>query len=198
MAAQHLDFYYDFGSPAAYLAHTQMQRLKADTGASVTFKPMLLGGVFQSTGNRPPIACEAKGRYVFDDFMRFAKRYGVPLVRNDNFPIITTTLMRGAVALLLKNDPRYDDYLNVIYKAIWVDNRNLNDPAVVAQVLAENGFDAAALLAATQEQPVKDELKKRTEEAVGHGIFGAPSFIVNGELFWGQDRLDFVHEALRA
>lgn len=193
-----IDFYFDFGSPAAYLAHTQLPKISAETGAQIVYKPMLLGGVFQATGNRPPIVVVPKGSYVFTDFLRFAKRYGVPLVRNANFPIITTTLMRGAVALQMKNDPRFADYMDVVYKAIWIDDANMNDPAVVGAVLTRNGFDAAALLAATQEQPVKDELKKLTEAAVARGIFGAPTMFVGDEMFWGQDRLDFVREALLA
>lgn len=193
-----IDFYFDFGSPAAYLAHTQIPRICAETGAQVVYKPMLLGAVFQATGNRPPIMVVPKGSYVFTDFLRFAQRYGVPLVRNANFPIITTTLMRGAVALQMRNDPRFADYMDVVYKAIWIDDDNMNDPAVVGHVLARNGFDAAALLAMTQEQPVKDELKKLTEAAVARGIFGAPTFFVGDDMFWGQDRLDFVREALRA
>lgn len=193
-----IDFYFDFGSPAAYLAHTQLPRISAETGARVVYKPMLLGGVFQATGNRPPIMVVPKGSYVFTDFLRFAQRYGVPLVRNGNFPIITTTLMRGAVALQMRNDTRFADYMEVVYKAIWIDDDNMNDPAVVGHVLARNGFDAPALLAMTQEQPVKDELKKLTEAAVARGIFGAPTMFVGDEMFWGQDRLDFVREALLA
>lgn len=193
-----LEFYFDFGSPAAYLAHTQLPQLSAETGAQVVYKPMLLGGVFQSTGNQPPNAVVPKGAYVFTDFSRFAKRYGVPLVRNANFPIITTTLMRGAVGLQLQGDARFADYMDVVYKAIWVDNENMNDPAVVGAVLTRNGFDAAALVALTQEPAVKDALKAVTTAAVARGIFGAPTMFVGDAMFWGQDRLDFVREALLA
>jgi len=193
-----LDFYFDFGSPAAYLAHTQLPQISAESGAEVVFKPMLLGGVFQATGNRPPIAVVPKGAYVFTDFSRFARRYGVPLVLNANFPIITTTLMRIAVGLQDRKDPRFQEYMAVIYQAIWVDNQNMNDPAVVAEVLNRHGFDANALLALAQDPAVKEALKAATEAAVARGVFGAPTIFVGTEMFWGQDRLDFVREALQA
>ena len=193
-----LDYYFDFGSPAAYLAHTQLPAISAETGAKVVYKPMLLGGVFQATGNRPPISVPPKGAYVFTDFARFAKRYGVPLVLNANFPIITTTLMRIAIGLQQRNDPRFGEYMNTVYQAIWVDNQNMNDPAVVAEVLTRAGFDSAALLALSQEQSVKDALKAATEAAVARGVFGAPTSFVGDAMFWGQDRLDFVREALLA
>lgn len=193
-----LDYYFDFGSPAAYLAHTQLPKMVAETGATVVYKPMLLGGVFQATGNRPPMAVPTKGSYVFTDFSRFAKRYGVPLVFNANFPIITTTLMRIAIGLQQRGDARFGDYMDTVYRAIWVDNQNMNDPAVVAEVLTRAGFDAAALLALSQEPAVKDALKAATEAAVARGVFGAPTTFVGDAMFWGQDRLDFVREALQA
>ena len=196
--AKTLDFYFDFGSPAAYLAHTQLPHISAETGAEVVYKPMLLGGVFQATGNRPPMAVVPKGAYVFTDFSRFARRYGVPLVFNANFPIITTTLMRIAIGLQQRQDARFDEYMNTVYQAIWVDNQNMNDPAVVAEVLSRAGFDATALLALSQEQAVKDALKAATEAAVARGVFGAPTTFVGDAMFWGQDRLDFVREALLA
>lgn len=196
--AKTLDFYFDFGSPAAYLAHTQLPKISAETGAAVAYKPMLLGGVFQATGNRPPIAVVPKGTYVFTDFSRFARRYGVPLVLNANFPIITTTLMRIAIGLQQRGDARFGDYMDTVYRAIWIDNQNMNDPAVVAEVLARAGFDAAALLALSQEPGVKDALKAATEAAVARGVFGAPTTFVGDAMFWGQDRLDFVREALLA
>jgi 2-hydroxychromene-2-carboxylate isomerase len=101
--AQQFDFYFDFGSLASYLAHTQLPRITAETGAQPVMSPMLLGGVFQATGNASPMAVPAKGRYVFIDMKRFADEYGVPLVMNHHFPIITTTLMRGATALQMQS-----------------------------------------------------------------------------------------------
>ena len=193
-----VEFWFDFGSPAAYLAWTQLPKLAADTGASVVYKPMLLGGVFQATGHHSPVTIPAKGKYTFKDFARFAQRYGVPLSHNPNFPINTLTLMRGAAGLQMRNDPRFGDYVAAMFKAIWVDAKNMNDPATVGAVLQAAGFDAGAMLALTGDAVVKDQLKAITQTAVERGIFGAPTFFVGETMFWGQDRLDFVREALLA
>lgn len=191
-----VDFYFDFGSPAAYLAWTQLPKICAETGAQLSWKPMLLGGVFQATGNRAPMMVPLKGSYLFVDLARFARRYDVPLKFNPNFPINTLTLMRAAVGLQMRGDARFEDYCAAMFRAIWVDAQNMNDPAVVAAVLASAGFDPQALLALSSEQPVKDGLKAVTEAAVQRGVFGAPTFFVADQMFWGQDRLDFVREAL--
>ncbi len=198
MTAKTVDFYFDFGSPAAWLAYTQLPKLAAETGATVVLKPMLLGGVFQSTGNRPPISVPLKGSYLFVDLARFAGRYGVPLVMNPHFPINTITLMRADVGLDVRGDTRLPAYRDTVFRAIWVDQQNLNDPATVGAVLARAGFDPADLLAIAADLQVKDELKSRTQAAVDRGIFGAPTFFVGNEMFWGQDRLDFVRDALLA
>ena len=191
-----VDFYFDFGSPAAYLAYTQLPKLSADTGATVQWKPMLLGGVFQSTGNHSPITVLAKGKYVFKDFARFAQRYGVPLNHNPFFPINTITLMRAATGLQMRNDPRFGEFAEAMFHSIWVESKNMNDPATVGAVWQAAGFDATAMLALCGEQAVKDQLKGDTQAAVERGIFGAPTFFVGDKMFWGQDRLDFVREAL--
>ncbi|MDD5333356.1 MAG: 2-hydroxychromene-2-carboxylate isomerase [Rhodoferax sp.] len=191
-----VEYYFDFGSPAAYLASTQLPALASDTGATVLWRPMLLGGVFVATGNASPASVPAKGKYIFRDFARFAGRYGVPLKTNPFFPINTLTLMRIAVGLQMRQDPRFMDYCNAMFRAIWVEAQNMNDPATVAGVLQAAGFDARALLALASEQAVKDQLKAATEEAVSRGVFGAPTFFVAEQMFWGQDRLDFVREAL--
>ncbi len=191
-----VDFYFDFGSPAAYLAYTQLPKLTADTDTTVAWKPMLLGGVFQATGNYSPITVPAKGKYVFKDFARFAERYGVPLNMNPHFPINTITLMRAATGLQMRNDARFGEFVQAMFKAIWVDSKNMNDPATVGAVWQAAGFDPAAMLALCSGQSVKDQLKADTEAAVARGIFGAPTFFVGDKMFWGQDRLDFVREAL--
>jgi 2-hydroxychromene-2-carboxylate isomerase len=192
------DFYFDFGSLAAYLAHTQLPKMCAETGASANLLPMLLGGVFQATGNVSPMTVPAKGRYVFVDFKRYADGYGVPLNMNPHFPIITTTLMRMVTALQMHKDPRMQTLMDTVFQAIWVDSRNLNDPVTVGQVLTDAGFDAATLLAMANEQATKDQLKAVTMKAVERGVFGAPTFFVGEDMFWGQDRMEQVKAALKA
>ncbi|MGB9150914.1 MAG: 2-hydroxychromene-2-carboxylate isomerase, partial [Burkholderiales bacterium] len=121
------DFYFDFGSPAAYLAYTQLAKISAQSGASANLFPMLLGGVFQATGNASPMSVPAKGRYMFTDLKRFADGYGVPLRLNPHFPIVTTTLMRGATALQMRGDSALQKYMDAVYHAIWADGLNMND-----------------------------------------------------------------------
>jgi 2-hydroxychromene-2-carboxylate isomerase len=191
------EFWFDFGSTASYLAWTQLPALEAETGATAVLKPMLLGGVFQATGNQSPANIPAKGKYLFVDFDRFAERYGVPFKVNPNFPINTLLLMRGAMVLQMKGDPRFRDYCNAMFNAIWVYSLNMNDPATAAEALRKAGFDPQALVAAASEQTTKDALKAATQKAVDRGVFGAPTFFVGDQMFWGQDRMDFVREALK-
>jgi 2-hydroxychromene-2-carboxylate isomerase len=197
MSGKQVEFWFDVGSPAAYLAWTQMPGLARETGATVQYKPFLLGGVFQATGNRSPMEVAAKSRWMTEDLARFARRYGVPFAHNPHFPINTLTLMRGAVGLQMHQPERLLPYGDAVYRAIWVEGRNMNDPSVVGAVLQQAGFDAQQLLALTQQQQVKDGLKSVTQQAVERGVFGAPTFFVGHQMFWGQDRIDFVREALQ-
>ena len=193
-----IEFYFDFGSPAAYLAATQLPHIAADTGATVVWKPMLLGGVFQATGNHSPADIKPKGPYMTADLQRFAKRYAVPFAHNPHFPINTLLLMRGATGVQMRMPERLADYVKAVFTATWVDGLNLNDPATVAGVLQAAGFDATAILALANDQATKDQLKATTAEAVARGVFGAPTMFVGEHMFWGQDRLDFVREELAA
>ncbi|APW44860.1 2-hydroxychromene-2-carboxylate isomerase [Rhodoferax saidenbachensis] len=194
--AKTAEFFLDVGSPATYLAWTQLPALCAQTGATLVYKPMLLGGVFQATGNASPATVPAKGSYMTDDLGRFAKRYGVPFVMNPHFPINTLQLMRGVIGIQLREPARLDAFLKSVFEALWVKAANLNDPATVAATLAAAGFDPAQVFALVNDPEIKAALKTNTEEAVSRGVFGAPTVFVNGTMFFGQDRLDFVREAL--
>jgi 2-hydroxychromene-2-carboxylate isomerase len=196
MTDKTIEFYFDFGSPAAYLAATQLPHIAADTGATLVWKPMLLGGVFQATGNHSPADIKPKGPYMNADLKRFAKRYGVPFAHNPHFPINTLLLMRGATGVQTQHPERFASYADAVFQAIWVDGLNMNDPATVGGVLQAAGFDAAELVALANAQATKDQLKATTQEAVTRGVFGAPTMFVGDDMFWGQDRLDFVREAL--
>ena len=156
---------------------------------------MLLGGVFKSTGNQSPVVVPAKAAYMNNDLKRFAKRYGVPFSFNPHFPINTLALMRGAAAY--QDDVVVSStYRDAIFRAIWVEARNLNEPDVIGQVLSDAGLDPAELMNRIGQQNVKDQLIANTAEAVNRGVFGAPTFFVGEQMFFGQDRLDFVAEAL--
>lgn len=191
-----VEFYFDFGSPTSYLAYTQLPGICAEAGAELVYRPVLLGGVFQATGNVSPIAVPAKGRYTLIDMQRFARRYGVPLKMNPHFPINTLLLMRAATGVQLRQPERFEALLACVFKGMWVDALNLGDAAVLGPLLAEAGFDPQALLALAADQEVKDALKANTEAAIKRGMFGAPTMFVGEEMFFGQDRLDFVREAL--
>ena len=193
-----VEFYLDLGSPAAYLAFKRLPAICEASAATLVWRPMLLGGVFQATGNQSPVNIPAKGRYLFTDLERFARRHGTPFRQNPHFPINTLTLMRMATGLQLRQPERLVAYFDAAYRAIWVDGRDMNDGAVVAGVLSEAGFDPESLLALAADAQVKEHLKAQTQEAVARGVFGAPTFFVGDEMFWGQDRLDFVKEALEA
>ena len=190
-----IEFFFDYGSPASYLAYTQMPRIAQRTGAKIVYRPMLLGGVFKATGNQSPVMIPAKGAWMMTDLPRFARRYGVPYVRNPHFPINTLNLMRGAVAADI--DGRLIPYSDAIFRAIWADQRNMEDPIVIGGVLRDAGFDPAAMMAAIGRPEVKDGLRLTTEEAVKRGVFGAPTCFVGDAMFFGQDRLDFVEEEAR-
>jgi 2-hydroxychromene-2-carboxylate isomerase len=191
-----VEFYFDLGSPATYLAYTQLPKICEQTDSQLIYIPILLGGVFKATGNASPATIPAKGQYMFQDLDRYAKRYGVPLKFNPHFPINTLMLMRAVTGMQLRHPERFLAFIDCLFKALWVDGRSLDEPATVAAVLTENSFDPNEVLALTADEEVKAILKDNTEKAVQRGVFGAPSMFVDDQLFFGQDRLDFVSEAL--
>ena len=193
-----VEFLFDFGSPTAYLAYTQLPRIAAERGADILWRPILLGGVHKASGNASPITVPAKGRWMFDDIARWAARYGVPFKMNPHFPVNTVALMRGAVAVQTKMPEDFMTYVEAIFKAMWAEPRNLGEPAEVGAVLKQAGLDAERIFALVGEQEIKDKLKANSDDAVARGVFGAPTFFVGDEMFFGQDRLDFVAEALEA
>jgi 2-hydroxychromene-2-carboxylate isomerase len=191
-----VEFFFDVGSPTTYLAWTQLPGLCAAAGAALIYRPMLLGGVFQATGNASPANVPAKARYMDADMARFAHRYGVPLAANPFFPINTLTLMRGAAGAQLRAPERLQAYLRGVFHAMWVAPQNLNDAATAAAALAAAGFDPAEVMGWANDADVKAALRTTTEEAVARGVFGAPTMFVGEQMFFGQDRLEFVREAL--
>ena len=193
-----VEYFFDVGSPTAYLAWSQLPQIAAEAGATIAWRPMLLGGVFKATGNASPVTVPAKGRWMNEDITRWARRYGVPFAFNPHFPINTLTLMRGAAGLQLRRPGDFLRYLDVIERAMWETPKNLGDPGVLAATLAAAGFDADEFIALVSDPEIKTKLVANTEEAVARGVFGAPTFFVGDAMFFGQDRLDFVREALLA
>jgi len=193
-----VEFFFDFGSPTSYLAYTQLPRIVAESGGELAWRPMLLGGVFKATGNSSPANVPAKGRWMFQDLARHARCYGVGFAFNPAFPINTLTLMRGAVGLQMRQPALFERYVDVVYRAMWETPRNLGDAEVLAATLAAAGFDTTAFSALIGDPEVKAKLIANTDEAVARGVFGAPTFFVGEQMFFGQDRLQFVREARAA
>ena len=189
-----VEFFFDLGSPATYLAYTQLPGICEQTGSELIYRPMLLGGVFKATGNASPATIAAKGRYMFVDLSRYASRYGVAFRLNPHFPINTLTIMRGAI--VADDEDVLDDYVDAVNRAMWEEGLKMDDPEVIAPFLSANGFDGPALLARTQEPGIKAKLVANTEAAVARGVFGIPTFFVGDDIFFGKDRLGQVEEAL--
>ena len=196
MSDRRVEFFFDFGSPTTYLAWTQLPRIATDCGAALEWRPMLLGGVFKATGNASPVTVTAKGRWMGEDIRRWAARYGVPFTFNPHFPINTLTLMRGAVGVQLRRPQDFTRYVEAVFRAMWVEPRDLGETEVLAHTLAAAGFDAG-FTDIVADPEVKAALIANTEEAVRRGVFGAPTMFVGSEMFFGQDRLEFVREALQ-
>lgn len=196
MNPRSLEFFFDYGSPTTYLAATQLPAIAAEAGATLVWRPMLLGGVFKATGNASPVTVPAKGRWMQQDIARWAAHHGVPFAFNPHFPINTLMLMRGDIAVARHADAHLERYRRAVFEAMWVRPQNLGDPAVLGALLAGIGLDPAAMLGWVAEPEVKAALVANTDEAVARGVFGAPSIFVGDELFFGQDRLDFVRAAL--
>ena len=190
-------FYYDFSSPYAYLGSTQIERVAREQGAVIEWKPFLLGALFKAIGT--PIvpmhsASEPKRRYLQRDVMDWAAYWSVPFSWPSRFPMRTVLPLRLALAVDRKLLPSLS---HAIFAAFWAADRDISDPAVLATLLADVGADPSALERATAPDPmVKQALVDNTDEALRNGVCGAPSFLVRGHLFWGQDRLEFVEKTL--
>ena len=193
-AMKTVEFLFDVGSPTTYLAHKRMPGLIERTGAEVIYVPVLLGGIFKATGNASPVTVPAKGVWMGADMARFAKKFGVSLNMNPHFPINTIVMMR-MLAGLVGEDP-FPGVVDTLFDAMWKGRRNMGDPAVLAETLTKAGFDAEALIALAETPAAKEALKTNTESAVARGVFGAPTFFVDDEMYFGQDRLDWVEEAV--
>lgn len=191
-----VEFLFDYGSPFSYLANTQLPALAQRTGAIIVYTPILLGGVLKATGNSSPMAVAAKGAYMRLELKRWAQRYRVPDLVNPFFPINTMRLMRGAIAS--QQLGLFDRYHATIFDAFWASGLNLGDESVLRGVLEADGLPVAEIARAIETHEVKDRLHRNTDNAFARGMFGAPAFFVGDEMFWGNDRLDWVEDALRS
>ena len=196
-----VQFLFDFGSPNAYFCHKVLPDIEARTGVRITYVPILLGGLFKLANNRSPIEAFAgipnKLAYEMLEIRRFVQKHQLDRYTfNPHFPVNTLGIMRGAVAA--QHLACFEPYAAAMFAGMWEEGLNLADPAVIATVLSRHGLDAKALMEATQTPEVKNTLMANTQQAFERGAFGAPTFFVGDDIFFGKDRLGEVEaEILR-
>ena len=192
-----IDFYFDFGSPTSYLAYFRLKQLAQQYSVEIHYKPVLLGGIFKQTQNSSPAMIPAKARYMMrDDLPRFAKRYDIEFKLNPYFPINTLPLMRGALAA--RKLGCLERYNEIIFTAIWYKGLNMADIEIITTELAAGDIDVNALMALSQDSEIKQSLITLTDEAVARGLFGVPTLFIGDDMYFGQDRFDFIEQELIA
>ncbi|GAB5439073.1 DsbA family protein [Falsiruegeria mediterranea] len=200
MVTKVVDFFYDFGSPNAYLVHKTLPDLAAGFGATVTYQPILLGGVFKATNNQSPMQAfggvRNKLQYQARETQRFIKRHDLTFHMNPHFPVMTIGVMRGAI--FAQGKEWENKYISAIFDAMWVHGQKMDDPSVIHDVLRENDLPAEKIFEATQDQPIKQGLIDATSAAVDRGVFGSPTMFVGDEMFFGKETLPEIEEALTA
>lgn len=189
-------FYFDLSSPYSYLAATQIEAVIRRGRGELVWTPIVLGGLFKETGNVMPASVAAKGMWMVKDLQLWADYYQVPFKMSPYFPVNAMTAHRLIVAAQQQEAPQVGALVRALFDAVWAHSLDVTQPEVLAEIIAEVGLDADALLAAATSQPVKDKLRENTQQAQAHGAFGAPTFVIDDSLFWGNDRLHFVEAKL--
>jgi len=197
------EFIFDVGSPNAYLAHRVLPAIEARTGASFRYVPCLLGGIFKETGNQSPMLAYAdiknKLDYELLEIRRFVERHALHgFTFNPHFPINTLAIMRAAAGLELDAPDRLSGFVEAAFEAMWENEVNLGDPETALEVFRAAGFDADAVFARAQTPDVKQRLLENTLSAVERGAFGAPTFFVADQMFFGKERLSQVEDEIQA
>ena len=194
-----VDFYFDFASPSAYLSQKVMLSIKERTGAEVNYIPVLLGGIFKGTNNKPPMeqffGIKNKNEYQNIEMQRFIERHDLHSFQmNPHFPVMSLQIIRGAVAA--ENDGYLEDYIDKVLVHMWEEPKKMDDPEVIKAAFEESGLDANKLMEQMQDPDIKAKLISNTEAAVERGVFGIPTFFVGDEMFFGKDKLWEVEELL--
>lgn len=194
-----IEFIFDFGSPNAYLAYKALKPMAERLGAEIEIIPCLLGGIFKETGNQAPMFAyrDIKGKLEYEriEFARFLAKHGLTKFKfNPNFPVNTVMLMRGAIVAEMENN--LDRYIQVGLKLMWEDGLKMDDPEVFVSALTEAGFDGAHIAKRIQDDEVKAKLFENTSAAIERGAFGVPTFYVDGEMYFGKERLGQIEEQI--
>lgn len=189
-----IEYYFDFVSAASFFSSHVLPKIAEKAGAELVYKPFFLGGVMKATDNRPPATVIPKGIWMTADLQRFARKYDLTWVTNPHFPVLTLTAMRGALAL--QGTDKFEPYVIAMTDAMWQHQKNLASPEVLGEIVAGVGIDPEEFFALAQQPEIKEKLKANTEEAVERGAFGAPTMFVGEDMYFGQDRLFMVAEAV--
>ena len=184
------DFYFDFISPYAFIAHHKIIKLENNYKFKINYSPILLGGLHNLHEIKAPAFIPSKAKFMIRDCKMVAEKNKIKFKFNSYFPIRSLNLMRGV--LVAEEDGIKDQYINKIFNAIWSDGLNLNDEEVLTKVLKNIDINPKTFLLRAQSQNIKDQLRVKTNEAFKKGIFGAPTFVVKDKIFWGQDRLQYA------
>ena len=184
------DFYFDFVSPYSFLAHKQIRKIEIKEGIKIRYKPILVGGLHNLHGIKAPAFIPAKAKHMIRDCKLIAAKNGVKFKFNSYFPIRSLNLMRGIFVAEEDNIKSY--YIDSIFNTIWQDGLNMNDQVIVEKVLKNLNVNPKTFILRSTSSQVKDSLRTKTNDAYEKGIFGAPSFVVNNKIFWGQDRIEFA------
>jgi len=184
-----IDFYFDFISPYSYLAHKRIRKIQKKEKIKFNYKPILLGGLHNLAGITPPALIKSKKRFLIDDCEMVAKKFKIDFKFNEKFPINSLSLMRG---ILIINDDIKDLFIDRFFDAYWSLNSDLENKEIVGEILKKINIDPVFFYQNITKQEIKDNLKNITQQAFDKKIFGAPTFIVNNKIFWGQDRLDYA------
>ena len=194
-----IEFYFDFASPNAYLSHKVLKQIVEKKNVEVKYIPVLLGGIFKATNNKPPMeqffGVKNKNEYQNLEMERFIKRHGLHNFKmNPHFPVISLQIIRGAVAAEM--DGYLEDYIDKVLVHMWEEPKKMDDPEVIKTAYDESGFDSEKLMAQMQDPDVKAKLISNTEAAVERGVFGIPTFFIDDEMFFGKDTLWQIEEIL--
>ena len=186
---KYIDFYFDIISPYAFIAHKKIEKIKKNKKILFNYMPFLLGGLHNLAGITAPGFNKFKMTNMKNDCDLVSKKNDIKFKWNDNFPINSLFLMRGF--LLIKKELQYN-YINKIFDAYWVDNKDMTKEENIISILNQLKIDNKFFFDGISNKKIKDELKKLTNEAFNKEIFGAPTFVVNNKIFWGQDRLEYA------
>jgi len=192
-----IEFWFDFSSPYGYIASELIDAVAARHGRTVNWHPVLLGPIFKAVGTAPLIALPIKGEYSRHDFARMARLHKVPFRLPEKFPVGTQVAAR-AFCLIADRDPeKAHDFARRVFRAYYVEGRDVADPLVVLELAGACGADTATLAEDLKGEAIKERMKAEVDKAMQAGVFGSPHFIVDGEPFWGVDRLPMLEEWMR-